>query len=355
MTADAAAIAGVGLSEMGGVLNQVQTGQVAYTDSLNQLSDRGIPIYQWLAEEAGVAAGEVKDMASEGKISSEMFFAAIQKNIGGAAQEAGQTVTGAMQNAGAALGRFGAVVAGPVFNRAAGGFGSITEAIDGATAAITPFVDKFDRWLDSDGIPKAQEFGRTIAEMWGEFTGSGLVVGSITQVSATFGELLDTGRELAPAIQAIVESLVQASAAVGVSTWQVLLNTLDAAAQVADAVLVPALSTLSELMVENQGAVTAWCLRLPHSRRCRRWALPRRQRSLRCGRRWLRRRHRRLGFGRRSLRCAAISGICLRRSVVWALRCVRWGTTRRPSETCRTRSSTRRLLQVVSPVLSVPV
>ncbi|SED50659.1 tape measure domain-containing protein [Rhodococcus pyridinivorans] len=260
MTADAAAIAGVGLSEMGGVLNQVQTGQVAYTDSLNQLSDRGIPIYQWLAEEAGVAAGEVKDMASEGKISSEMFFAAIQKNIGGAAQEAGQTVTGAMQNAGAALGRFGAVVAGPVFNRAAGGFGSITEAIDGATAAITPFVDKFDRWLDSDGIPKAQEFGRTIAEMWGEFTGSGLVVGSITQVSATFGELLDTGRELAPAIQAIVESLVQASAAVGVSTWQVLLNTLDAAAQVADAVLVPALSTLSELMVENQGAVTALVL-----------------------------------------------------------------------------------------------
>ncbi|WP_432678087.1 tape measure protein [Rhodococcus pyridinivorans] len=260
MTADAAAIAGVGLSEMGGVLNQVQTGQVAYTDSLNQLSDRGIPIYQWLAEEAGVAAGEVKDMASEGKISSEMFFAAIQKNIGGAAKEAGNTVSGAMANAGAALGRFGAVVAGPVFNRAAGGFGSITEAIDGATAAITPFVDKFDRWLDSDGIPKAQEFGRTIAEMWGEFTGSGLVVGSITQVSATFGELLDTGRELAPAIQTIVESLVQASAAVGVSTWQVLLNTLDAAAQVADAVLVPALSTLSELMVENQGAVTALVL-----------------------------------------------------------------------------------------------
>ena len=81
---DAASIAGTGLSEMGLIFNQVQTGQAAYTDDLNQLASRGIPIYQWLAEEAKISAGEVKKLASEGKISSELFFNAINKNIGGA-------------------------------------------------------------------------------------------------------------------------------------------------------------------------------------------------------------------------------------------------------------------------------
>lgn len=39
MTADTAAIAGTSLSDMGAILNQVQTGQMAYTDDLNQLAD----------------------------------------------------------------------------------------------------------------------------------------------------------------------------------------------------------------------------------------------------------------------------------------------------------------------------
>ena len=257
MTADAAAIAGADLSEMGSILNQVQTGQVAYTDSLNQLSDRGIPIYQWLAEEAGVAAGEVKDMASEGKISSEMFFNAIQKNIGGAAQEAGQTVTGAMQNAGAALGRFGAVVAGPVFSRAAGGFGDLTGAIDGATAAITPFVERFDSWLGSDGLPKVQAFGEAVAAAWEKFSSSELAVGSMSQLSEVFSELLDVGQALAPSVIGIVSALGEASAAIGVSSWQVFLSTLDAIAPILDATLVPALEQVSELLQENQGLTTA--------------------------------------------------------------------------------------------------
>lgn len=109
MTADAAAIAGVSMSEMGSILNRVQTGQTVYTEDLEQFADRGLPVYQWLAEEAGVAASEVKALASEGQISSEMLFNAINKNIGGAAQIMGETsFTAAVDNIGASLARIGA-------------------------------------------------------------------------------------------------------------------------------------------------------------------------------------------------------------------------------------------------------
>lgn len=109
LTADTAAIAGVSMSEMGSAINKVQTSQVAYTDNLNQLADRGIPIYQWLAKEAGVAAADVKDMASDGKISSEMFLKAIEKNIGGAAKTMGESsFTAAVSNIWASVSRIGA-------------------------------------------------------------------------------------------------------------------------------------------------------------------------------------------------------------------------------------------------------
>lgn len=86
LTADAAAIAGASMADMGSIINKVQTSQISYTDDLNQLADRGIPIYQWLAEAAGITAAQVKEMASEGQISSQMFLDAIEKNIGGAAK-----------------------------------------------------------------------------------------------------------------------------------------------------------------------------------------------------------------------------------------------------------------------------
>lgn len=109
MTADAAAIAGTSMSEMGSIINKVQTGQTVYTEDLEQLADRGLPVYQWLAEEAGVAASEVKQLASDGQISAQMLYSAIEKNIGGVAQIIGETsFTAALDNIGASISRIGA-------------------------------------------------------------------------------------------------------------------------------------------------------------------------------------------------------------------------------------------------------
>src|SRR5699024_6801249 len=89
-TADAAAIAGADMSEMGSIMNKVQTQNKAYNGELQQLSDRGLPVYQWLAKEANISAEEVTEMASKGEISSKMLQNAIKNNIGGAAKEMGQ-------------------------------------------------------------------------------------------------------------------------------------------------------------------------------------------------------------------------------------------------------------------------
>ncbi len=108
-TGDAAAIAGSSMSEMGAVLNKVKTSNKAYNGELQQLSDRGLPVYQWLAKEAGVAAEEVTNLASDGKISSEMLMKAIENNIGGAAQKIGEeSFTAGLANMWAAVSRLGA-------------------------------------------------------------------------------------------------------------------------------------------------------------------------------------------------------------------------------------------------------
>lgn len=109
LTADAAAASGASMSDMGSIINKVQTSQHAYTEEINMLADRGLPIYQWLADECHTSADAVKDMASKGEISSEMFLKAIEKNIGGAAAIIGESsFTGAISNVQASIGRIGA-------------------------------------------------------------------------------------------------------------------------------------------------------------------------------------------------------------------------------------------------------
>ena len=109
LTADAAAASGASMADMGRVINKVQTSQHAYTEEINMLADRGLPIYQWLADECHKSADAVKDMASKGEISSAMFLKAIEKNIGGAAAIIGEnSFTGALSNVQASISRIGA-------------------------------------------------------------------------------------------------------------------------------------------------------------------------------------------------------------------------------------------------------
>ncbi|WIA95798.1 tape measure protein [Curtobacterium sp. MCBA15_004] len=141
LTADAATIAGVSLGEMGSIINKTTTSGKVYTDTLNQLADRNIPIFQWLQKEYGVSAEALSKMVSDGKVDAATFRKVIEENIGGAALESGKTVRGAWDNVGAALGRLGAIFGAGAIAGAPQLFTSIKEAVDRGTKALQPYAD----------------------------------------------------------------------------------------------------------------------------------------------------------------------------------------------------------------------
>lgn len=140
LTADTATIAGTSLSDMGSILNQVATAGKANNGNLEELSNRGIPIYQLLGKQMDVSAGKVFKLAAAGKVSAKDFEAALHKGVAGAALTAGNTVQGAFKNMGAALSRFGAAFLQDLFPHLQKGFVNLTTFLDNATTAIGPFA-----------------------------------------------------------------------------------------------------------------------------------------------------------------------------------------------------------------------
>ncbi|MCM3180245.1 peptidoglycan DD-metalloendopeptidase family protein [Cytobacillus horneckiae] len=197
LTGDAAAIAGSSMSEMGSIFNKVKTSNKAYNGELQQLSDRGLPVYQWLAKEAGVAAEEVTKMASDGKISSEMLMAAIENNIGGAAQKMGETsFTAGVANMWAAVGRLGASFLD------AGGTGG------GFFSQLKPLIADFTGRLDSMG-DFAAKAGVKFGELFSGF------VDKVKSVKAAYDDL-------SPTVQDIVKKVGLIGTAITVGIGPVL-------------------------------------------------------------------------------------------------------------------------------------
>ena len=152
LTGDAAAIAGTSMSEMGSIINKVTTAGKAYNGELQMLSDRGLPIYQWLADEAGTTADAIFDMASDGEVSTEMFLKAIENNIGGAAKVMGEeSFAAALANIGSDISRIGANFLD------AGGEG------EGFFSTLKPLLTEFRGYLETlEG--KASELGTKFGE-----------------------------------------------------------------------------------------------------------------------------------------------------------------------------------------------
>lgn len=166
---DAAAIAGTNFEDMGSIFNKIQTSNKAYTDDLQQLSDRGLPIFQWLQKEYGVTGEALSKMVQDGDVDSAHFRKAIEDNISGAALKMGQSFSGSVDNAEAALGRLGAALLKPLFTNAAGGLGSITDGLDSMT-----------KWVNDHQ-----------AEVIGFFTNVGVAAVSVAQdVVRSFGSML---------------------------------------------------------------------------------------------------------------------------------------------------------------------
>ncbi|QRY43182.1 tape measure protein [Mycolicibacterium boenickei] len=209
--ADTAAIAGTSFEEMASIFNKVQTNNKAYTDDLQQLSDRGINVFKYLQNQYGVTGDELSKMVQDGKVSSADFLKAIQSNLGGAGKIMGQSFTGSVQNAEAAMGRFGEALLKPAFGQAAGGIGSITSALDGLTMWVNNNQDKivgFWAAIGKGAIAGTQDVLKTVASMiegFAQFQNAiGDILGGMNKFQA-WGKDLGGQHEEADALRAQAE------------------------------------------------------------------------------------------------------------------------------------------------------
>jgi len=164
LTANAAALARVDLGDMGSILNKVWTAGRVQTTELNQLADRGIPIWTKLAEHYGVNADELRKMVSAGKVDAETFATVLEGTVGTAADEMGKTVRGSWQNMFAALSRVGEKLISGVFPKIAGGIQGVTGFIDQAGPIAEKVGAAIGQWVTGTALPALETFGRWFTE-----------------------------------------------------------------------------------------------------------------------------------------------------------------------------------------------
>lgn len=193
---DAAAVAGTDMSSMGAIFNKVATSGKAQNDVLSQMADAGIPIYQDLADQMGVTADKVFEMASAGEVGLADFQAAVSTHIGGAAQEMGsKTITGAIENVKASISRIGANFLGsaddansfagkvlPMLNNLMQNLGPVEEK---AKELGSKFADAFGKFAEAIGKVPLPVLGGIASAL----VGLGPAIGIITKLQAVFTAL----------------------------------------------------------------------------------------------------------------------------------------------------------------------
>ena len=212
--ADTAAVAGVGLDDVGRVMNNVTTVGAAYNDSLQILAQKGLPIYTWLAEAAGTSEAAIKELASQGQISSEQLRSALESNVGGAALATGETFQGAMANMNASLGRIGANFLSPVFEQLAPTITAITDAMGPLETIAGDLGTKFGEFL----VPLLETFRDMLAGGF-DFTPFLELAGFLSPIGLAF-------QVLQPVLPQVMAMLSQVATVIGGALGTVLTAVL---------------------------------------------------------------------------------------------------------------------------------
>ncbi len=137
------------LEEMVRQYAQVKQAGVAYTEDLNILQDRGVPIYKELAEQLGVTTGAVREMVADGEISADIYQKAldsIAKSVEGGMQKQSLSFMGMVSTFKDGMSELAGILAEPIF-----------DFLKQSLETIQPVLDQFIGTLKEDGIVAAFE------------------------------------------------------------------------------------------------------------------------------------------------------------------------------------------------------
>ncbi|WP_028027287.1 tape measure protein [Adlercreutzia mucosicola] len=172
---DTATIAGGDYQGVASVFNKVMSKGKMQADEMLQLSERGVPVLQTLADYLGKTAEEVTEMTSAGEIDFATFEAAMRGAFGGAALASGESMTGTIDNLWAAVGRVGAAFL-DTGDDGEGFFGRLKPLLGEATEGIDGFCDIASEGgamlADGlvEGVEAVRELSETAQEMWGNLS-----------------------------------------------------------------------------------------------------------------------------------------------------------------------------------------
>lgn len=208
---DAAAVAGVDMGEMGSIFNKVAANGKVTTEEMNQLADRGIPIWQLLAKETGKSMDDLRTSIQKGEIDVGSFQNAIEAGMGGAAKTIGsKTITGAISNINASISRMGANLLGSSddANSFAGKLLPLMNNLMGFMGKIESGASVLGQVIGSIIGPIMEGLGMVFTELGNGTSEMAPLKTILIQIGQTIGTLISTVMPLVvPAIRLIMTVL----------------------------------------------------------------------------------------------------------------------------------------------------
>ena len=254
--ANTAALAKTDMGEMGSIFAKVWANGKVTTMEMNQLADRGVPIWQYLGKSFNVSNAELRKMIEAGEVTADMFMNSLGPAVDGMATRMSGGFKGMAMNAFAALSRVGAMFAGPLLDSAKGFLGEATTLTDGLGQRLQPVADRWAAFL-------------------GSFSTSGLAAGAlafldriiatipgVVQFVTTFSPLsllLQALRPVFPQLAASLGTLGQALASGLVALGPALVDVLGALLTLA-AQIVPSVAALAVGVIQATAAVVSWVI-----------------------------------------------------------------------------------------------
>ncbi|MGP6175444.1 tape measure protein [Corynebacterium sp. A21] len=182
--ADSAAIGGATMEEMGLIWGKAAAKGKIDGEIVAQLLERQLPIYEILSQKTGESAADISKMVSDGKIDFETFSEAMNDYVGGGAVRMGETVGGAMDNFGAALGRGGAAILESGFESLPTVLSAGTSAVDDLTARVSPLAAEWGGKLAPHLEKFANDLGPNVAAGLGMISdGAGILAPLVGNVA----------------------------------------------------------------------------------------------------------------------------------------------------------------------------